>query len=85
VEDIEDFVIKSSFVGREQKRVMDLNLDSANKIFTYNKPVLLLLLNKNDPSTKGFEEELSQAFEEVSELILVCSVDVNIVLGQKFA
>jgi hypothetical protein len=46
---VSDFVIRSTFVGPEQNFIKELNLENANKIFVYNKPVLILFRDLTKP------------------------------------
>lgn len=44
-EDMQDFVIKSSFVGPGPDIIRELSSENAMKIFNYNKPCLILFRN----------------------------------------
>ena len=62
---IQDFVITSSFVGPEQLIVKELNLENANKIFSYNKPVLIMFRDASNEDYKDYDHELSHALEKI--------------------
>jgi hypothetical protein len=55
------------------------------KIFSYNQPVLILFRNTSAPDANYYAKELSSAFEEIQNQILVLIADINNSISQKIA
>jgi hypothetical protein len=72
-------------VGPAPDIIRELSNENALKIFTYNKPVLILFRNTTVADTRWYEKQLAEAFDEISNRILVCLAEINSSIGSKIA
>ena len=84
-ENLQDFIMKATFVGPTPFIMRELSTENAMKIFTYNKPVLIMFRNTTLGESRFFEEELGRAYKEIENQILVCVADINSNIGTKIA
>ena len=54
-ENLEDFIVKSSFIGPGPDIVRELSAENAMKIFTYNKPVMILFRNTSAHDARYYD------------------------------
>ena len=76
-ESLHNFVVKSTFVGPGPDIIRELSTENAMKIFTYNKPVLILFRNTSAPDVRYYHTQITEAFEEINNKILVVVADIN--------
>jgi hypothetical protein len=55
-------VISSSFVGPGPDILRELSTENAMKIFTYNKPVLIMFRNTSAADVRYYDMQLAEAF-----------------------
>lgn len=70
-------MIKSTFVGPGPDIIRELSTENAMKIFTYNVPVMILFRNTSASDVRYYHKELSEAYEEISNTIMVAIADIN--------
>lgn len=78
---VQDFVMKSTFVGPGPDIVRELTNENALKIFTYNKPILILFRDVTKTDFKYYDKQLIEAFESIQHKILVCLAATNLNIG----
>jgi hypothetical protein len=57
-----DFVVKTTFIGPGPEIIRELSTENAMKIFTYNKPVLILFRNTSAEDVRYYTKQLGAAF-----------------------
>lgn len=85
VDGIFEFIIKSTFIGSGPEIIRELSNENAMKIFSYNRPVMIMFRNTSASDVRYYTEQLAQAFPQIEEKILVCLADINTGIGQKIA
>lgn len=82
---VSSFIVKSTFVGPGPDIIRELSTENAMKIFTYNKPVMIMFRNTSAPDVRYYHKELSDAYEDISNRIMVAIADINNSITQKIA
>lgn len=73
--------MKSTFLKSGPNPIKELSNEDALKIFTYNKPTLMLFRDVKQSDFSYYDNILKDAFTEIEDLILVCYADINTAIG----